>query len=114
MFADGAKAERIRQGLKQQELSNKSGVPQSTISAIECGDRSPTEETMVMIAKGLNCTVGELLGEVNKNTPADSLSERDCEMIKLGASLSPGEFQRVRDFVSGLIAARTAHPSQNQ
>lgn len=114
MFADGVRAERKRQGLKQQELSDKSGVPQSTISAIECGDRSPTEETMVMIAKGLNCTVGELLGEEKKITPANTLSERDIEMVKLGASLSPVEFQRVRDFVSGLIAARTTHPSQNQ
>ena len=113
-FSEGMKAERKRQGLNQEALSRKSGVPQSTISAIECGSRRPTEDTMTMIAKGLNCTVGELLGEGTKKAPADSLSEREAEMVNLAASLSPADFQRVRDFVSGLIAARKEPPAPDR
>ncbi len=62
-FAEGMKAVRKRLGLTQMELVRLSGVPQSTISAVESGGRIPTEDTLVAIANGLNCTVGELLGK---------------------------------------------------
>ena len=102
LFSEGMKTERNKRGISQKELSKRSGVPQSTISAVESGVRKPTEETMVMIAAGLGCTVGSLLGE-NQYSPG---SERQEEMIRLIRSLTPEELQRAYDFTSGLIAAR--------
>lgn len=113
-FSEGLRAERIRQKLSQTELSKISGSPQSTISAIEKGDRIPTEVTMAMIAKGLGCSVGYLLGETAiKKEPAASNDELDADILNLVGSLSDSDFQRVRDFVAGLIASRS-EPSSHQ
>ena len=110
MFSDGMKKRREALGLSQQALSNISGVPQSTISAVESGVRIPKEDTMVMIANGLKCTVGELLGEDEKK-PADFVGELDMRILNLARNLSPADVQRVEDFVSGIVAARKEPPS---
>ena len=101
-FSEGMKTERKKRGMNQKELSKRSGVPQSTISAVEKGVRIPTEETMVMIAAGLGCTVGKLLGE-EKSAPG---TEQQEELMGLIRFLTPEEVQRVLDFTSGVIAAR--------
>ena len=104
-FADGMRAERKRQRLSQIDLSNKTGVPQSTISAVESGARKPTEETMVMIAAGLGCTVSDLLGESIKKEPAamndDELRTKVIDQI---SGLSDPALGRVLDFLDGLSA----------
>lgn len=105
MFSDGMKKRRESLGLSQQALSNISGVPQSTISAVENGTRIPKEDTMVMIAQGLRCTVGELLGE-NKEKLTESIGELDRRILDLTQNLSPSDVRRVEDFVSGIVAAR--------
>ena len=102
LFPEGMKTERNKRGMTQKELSKRSGVPQSTISSVEKGTRAPTEETMVMIAAGLGCTVGKLLGE-ERNIPG---TEQQKEMMGLIQFLTPEELQRVLDFTSGIIAAR--------
>ncbi|MBR0228141.1 MAG: helix-turn-helix transcriptional regulator [Clostridia bacterium] len=102
LFSKGMKTERKKRGMTQKELSKRSGVSQSTISAVEKGVRMPTEETMVMIAAGLGCTVGKLLGE-EKWAPG---TEQQKELMGLIRFLTPEELQRVLDFTSGIIAAR--------
>lgn len=53
---------RIKRRLTQKELSELSGVPQQTISAIETGARrDPGASTLAMIAKALKCTVDDLI-----------------------------------------------------
>jgi len=84
LFGDGMKTERKKQGLSQKRLEEISGVPQSTISAVEAGSRHPSEDTMLMIAKGLNTTVGKLLGEVSSSDGFNSgaaLSNEELELI---------------------------------
>lgn len=51
---------RKKQGLSQIDLSVKSGVVQTTISAIERGS-DPTGKILVNLAKALNVTTDELL-----------------------------------------------------
>ncbi len=107
-FAEGLKRERLKRKLTQVKLAKISGVPQATISAIELGDRSPTEETMVLLAKGLRCSVSDIIGDSDKKSPADENGEAmNEELISLLTSLSPEEAQRVRDFVSGLLASQS-------
>ena len=112
MFADGMKKRREALGLSQQALSKLSGVPQSTISAVESGARIPKEDTMVMIAAGLRCTVGELLGECeDKVEPDGSTAGLDAAIVQLMSGLEDSDYQRMLDFASGLIAARKEPPS---
>lgn len=51
---------RKKQGLSQTDLSVRSGVLQTTISAIERGT-DPTGKTLMSLAKALNTTTDELL-----------------------------------------------------
>lgn len=113
MFGDGLKRKRKELDLSQEELAVKSGVPQSTISAVESGKRIPKEDTMVMIAAGLECTVGDLLGEktIEEKSSPQNASELDQRIINLASSLSSEDFLRVEDFVQGLKAARKEPPS---
>ncbi|MCI2170651.1 helix-turn-helix domain-containing protein [Schleiferilactobacillus perolens] len=52
---------RIKLSMSQVVLADKSGVPQSTISAIEHGT-TPTWDNMKKLAITLNISVGDLLG----------------------------------------------------
>ncbi len=52
---------RLEKGWTQQELADKSGVPQPTISQIEKGNRKyPTHETIKKIARALGVDIDEL------------------------------------------------------
>ena len=57
---------RKRSHMSQTELSNLSGVAQTTISAIERGV-DPTWDNMKQLALALNITVDDLLGTEVKN-----------------------------------------------
>jgi len=109
MFSDGMKNRRIQLGLSQLELSRKCGVPQSTISAVESGTRIPKEDTMVMIAKGLNCSVGALLGENDRCKEKKPIAEDDglrALAIDRVSYLSEPALERVLDFLTGLEAGQ--------
>lgn len=106
-FAEGMKKRRKELRITQRELSEKSGVPQSTISAVEKGDRIPTEETMTMIARGLSCGVGFILGEdATKNVATIAGSDvTEAEMINLFRNLSPEKKAYLKGILEGLAAA---------
>lgn len=60
------KAKRMERGWTQQELSEKSGVPQPTISQIEQGNRKyPTHRNIQKIAKALGVDIKELDDEMD-------------------------------------------------
>lgn len=107
-FSEGMLKRRKELRISQMELVKRSGVPQSTISAVESGIRVPTEETMSMIAAGLGCTVGYLLGETSE--PEKAADQKDggeveTEMLNLFRQLSPEKKEYVRGILEGLSAA---------
>ncbi len=51
---------RTRAGLTQEQLSQKSGIPQSHICRLEKGQHSPSHKTLQRLAQALRITVGEL------------------------------------------------------
>ena len=56
------RSKRIKANLSQQELSERSGIPQQTISTIESGARKNIGvETLLPIATALGCTIDDLL-----------------------------------------------------
>jgi Predicted transcriptional regulator with C-terminal CBS domains len=54
---------REARGLSQIAVSQTTGLSQSGICRIERGEYNPTLSTIQEIARALDCTVGELLGE---------------------------------------------------
>lgn len=107
-FSERLAQERKRLGYSQEDLSKKSGVTQQAISMIESGKRSPTESTMTMLASGLGCSVGYLLGETPEygktaDQAASGVSEE--EMLILFRQLSPEKKEYVRGILEGLSAA---------
>lgn len=107
-FSEGMLKRRKELHISQMELAKRSGVPQSTISAVESGIRVPTEETMSMIASGLGCTVGYLLGETTEHEKAADQEDGggvETEMLKLFRQLSSEKKEYVRGILEGLSAA---------
>ena len=106
-FSEGMQRRRKELRISQMELVKRSGVPQSTISAVESGIRVPTEDTMAMIASGLGCTVGYLLGEVDakENATGHKADGTESEMLMLFRQLSPEKKEYVRGVLEGLSAA---------
>lgn len=54
---------RNKNGWSQRELAKRCNVSQGTISLIEKGEISPSTTTLSELAKALDCTVAELMGE---------------------------------------------------
>ena len=107
-FAENMKARREELKMTQVSLSKRSGVPQSTISAVERGSRIPTSETMRLLAKGLRCSVDFLLNgaENDMEKPAADIGGLDEQLVEMLIDLPDQDVQRVKDFVSGLKAAQ--------
>ena len=99
------KALRKKRRMTQQALESRSGVSQSAISAIELDSRSPSLDTVKLLAKALRVDPSDLMSDETKK-PADNLSGLDEQLIDILVNLSDPEIQRVKDFVSGLKAAR--------
>ena len=57
------KSRRIAQNLKQQELAERLNLERSTVTKWESGATVPKARSLGAVAKALNCTVSDLLGE---------------------------------------------------
>lgn len=62
MYTLHLKKERLKKGITQIELSEKSGVKQSIISNIETGDtKNPRIDTVYRLAAALGCKLDDLV-----------------------------------------------------
>lgn len=105
----GKNIKRLREarGISQNGLSKLSSVSQSAISAIESTTKSPSIDTVFLISKALNVSVGEILFDQEDIQKLTALGdELDTELFNLIRQLSPQDQQRVKDFAEGMIAAR--------
>ncbi|HBI2045580.1 TPA: helix-turn-helix transcriptional regulator [Enterococcus faecalis] len=75
-FATFFRNKRKEAMLTQQELSERTQVPKSTISGIETGRFLPAEETINAVADVLNVSSEELLREKENNVVAPFVSQR--------------------------------------
>lgn len=114
MIGIAIKQLREEQGMSQNQLAKRSGISQSAISSIESTTKSPSIDTVFVIATALNTTVPQLLGFTSeaKEKPTVMDDGLDEDLVNLLVDLSPSEVQRVKDFVAGLIAARAEDASQ--
>lgn len=74
-------------GLSQFELSQRAGLKQTTISAIERGVNKPAFDTILLITEALGCTIGELFGQ-DSGATGEGLTGQEKALLKLFRQLN--------------------------
>lgn len=60
-FGLEVKRRRVELGLTQEEFADQSGLHRTYVSGIERGQRNPTLDIILQIARALKCNAGDLL-----------------------------------------------------
>lgn len=85
--AKNVKAIRLREGISQQQLSNKTGLTVRYISRLENTAPNVTLDVLERIANGLSCSASELLGNHKSDTNLKKSVDLLDQTIKLLQSL---------------------------
>lgn len=88
-------------GLSQNRLAKLSGVSQSNISSILSATKSPSVDTVQLIAGALGCSVSELFGEA----PADGqpqLTAYERQLLILARQLNAQGLEKLLDYTHDL------------
>ncbi len=85
--AKNVKAVRLRQGISQQQLANKTGLTVRYISRLENTAPNVTLEVLERLAEGLNCPASELLGDGGPDLGLKKSAEMLDQTIKFLQSL---------------------------
>lgn len=82
-FGEKLKSLRVSQKFTQQQLADRIGVAKSVISYYESGDRYPSYDVLVKIARIFHTTTDYLL-DVSKDSVIDvtGLSEEDIAVVR--------------------------------
>jgi len=64
-FSERLKELRIERGLTQAQLGEATGISQAGIAKCETGDRTPSLDMLIIIAKFFDCTSDYLIGIEN-------------------------------------------------
>ena len=82
-FGEKLKSLRTSQKLTQQQLADRVGVAKSVVSYYESGDRYPSYDVLVKIARIFHTTTDYLL-DVSKDSVVDvtGLSEEDIAVVR--------------------------------
>lgn len=99
-IGDILKNKRKSAGLTQVQLAEASGVSQQAISFIESGRNTPSEGTMRLLAKGLSCSITELMGE---NHPPDDLSTQEYQLLMIIRELNKDGISKVLEYANDLV-----------
>ena len=89
-LARNLRALRDGQGMTQQRLSDRSGVPRATLATLESGAGNPTLAVLVRIASALNVSIEELIGpprDTGRVYRADQLPARKRSGVTVGKLL---------------------------
>lgn len=81
--AQKLKAKRKEKRLTQIQLAEISGVSQQAISFIESSRNTPTEGTLRLLAKALNCPVSELLDDETQIKKDQPLTHDELRLLNL-------------------------------
>lgn len=76
-----------RDSISQKELSNLSGISESSVSRYLSGDMKPRMDILANIAKAFGVTTSYLLGEDNTTKVADAYQETLCVVTRNKAKL---------------------------
>lgn len=94
---------RREQKLTSKQLSQLSGVTQSTISEIENDNRSPQIDTLEKICNALNIKVHHLFPAEEFLAESYSLTQDEIKMIKIFYKLNEKQRQELTGLLSSLL-----------
>ena len=94
-FGSKLKTLRISQKLTQQQLADRIGVAKSVVSYYESGDRYPSYDVLVRIARIFHTTTDYLL-DVSKDSVVDvtGLSEEDIAVVRTVEEKLKNKYQK--------------------
>lgn len=75
-IGDSIRIHRLTLKMTQAELSQKTGIKQPTISAIEKGVNKPSIDTVILLSDAMNCTVSDLIGQTARTVDPDPMTAR--------------------------------------
>lgn len=101
---------RLSRGLKQSELAERIGKPQSSISAYEADETSPSVEVLCAIAKALDCRPGVFLDDFSSSALEARLRELDYMIL----TLPPQDYEDLLETIQILAAVRLARLKRQQ
>ena len=81
--AQKLKSKRKEKRLTQIQLAELSGVSQQAISFIESSRNTPTEGTLRLLAKALNCPISELLDDETQIKKDQQLTHDEQHLLNL-------------------------------
>ena len=109
-FGGVVRKKREELGLSQADLARKLGCPQSNVSRLESGLRSPNLRELVGLANALNTPLSDLLWDLEKNLslsgPKDGHSMVSEPMVSYG---SASEFHKAQESEDSVMAQLAAH-----
>lgn len=103
VFTERLKAARQVRGLGQAELAAKSGLPTTSISHFESGNRKPSFDNLRRLAKALDASTDYLLGRVADLGGAGAVGDQLYRDVK---NLSGRDRELAQDFMK-LLAAKS-------
>lgn len=71
VFGENLKAARLKSGLKQSDVADRTGLTQQRLSLIESGHQNLTLKTMMRLAQVVNCNVSTMLLKAMGNRQKD-------------------------------------------
>jgi transcriptional regulator with XRE-family HTH domain len=106
---------RLQRVLSQAELAARSGLSQTQISYFEAGQRLPSLEHLLCIARSLDVSIQKLIG--GSDRPGTELREIAIELRHLGVvdlwvkdAQVPGTFRRAEDLIALVVAPEEPDP----
>lgn len=90
---------RLQRGWSEYELSQKSGLPQSTISTWYRKKQTPTIQKLDKVCKGFGITLSQFFSE---GTDSISLTPTQREMLDSWSALNPKQQQIVLDLLKNM------------
>lgn len=66
MLGAAARAQRLKNGMSQEQLADASDLERSYVGRLERGGSQPTLLALLKLAKGLNCEVSDLVAPAEK------------------------------------------------
>lgn len=93
---------RQKLGMSQTEMSQKLGIPPSTLFNYETERAEPSIQTLVKYANLFNVSLDELVGRPTENVNLNALSENEAYLIRKILKMNDRELLRTKAFVMGL------------
>lgn len=93
---------RSESGLTQKELADRAGITQGALSQIENGNRTPTLLVLRKLARALNISVEDLIGEPTYEYPDDIKLRKFYKRYQLLIELSDKDQRMILDMAKRL------------